>query len=259
MTNRQNHWFQSYSQLSLASDSPTERSGRPEGSEAVEIKIWQDIKEKLRLSNGHRVLEIGTGSGFIAVQWILERQKLNLSLTLIDFPKVIDRLCEECRDILGVSTEGVTFIDGVFPDELSNRLSGLQYDRISIYSVLHYSDDPRVMIDAAVLLLAPGGRLLVGDLPNLNKKGRFLATKFGRMVDAKYKNIEVSSKNIYQTHELFRREAIENGAACIDDVFVCELIADYRKLGFDVYVHEQPEGLLMNYSREDIIICAPYD
>lgn len=259
MQDRQKSSFESYSNLSLNSDSRAKRAGRPEGSEVEEERIWRDIADKLRLTEGLNVLEIGVGSGYIAAQWLLEMKRLDFNLTLVDFPSVLDRLLLECRGTLANSENQLSLIDGIFPDTVLAKLYAKSYDRISIYSVIHYSNNPRGLIDAAIALLAPGGRMLVGDIPNLNKKGRFLSTHFGRAFDASYKGVNVRSIPIYKNHEDFKMIAIEEGAPLIDDAFVCNLILDYRKKGFDVYVHEQPKGLLMDYTREDLIICAPND
>ena len=57
----------------------------------------------------------------------------------------------------------------------------VKYERILLYSVIHYTDQPKELIFSALAHLAPGGMLLIGDIPNISRKGRFLATEHGRI------------------------------------------------------------------------------
>jgi hypothetical protein len=106
-------------------------------------------------------------------------------------------------------------------------------------------------------MLRPGGRLLIGDIPNLDKKGRFLVTESGRRFDAGYKKVSEDSLPRYANHRDFTKQALANGAPPLDDEFVIDVVAAYRRRGFQAYVLEQPDNLSLNFTREDILLCAP--
>ena len=49
-----------------------------------------------------------------------------------------------------------------------------------MYSMIHYTSRPWALVEAGVNLLKPGGRLLIGDIPNRDAKARFLDSPAGR-------------------------------------------------------------------------------
>ena len=248
-----------YSRLAINSNSPAERAGRKLGDEQIEAAIWRDIQNKLLPSPGQRILDIGVGSGSIAKQWVALSQHMSLHLHFVDFPAVINRLRSELEQSGIYSLDQCEFTSGIFPQSVPKELLASSFDRVVLYSVIHYSDTPREMIDRSAMLLAPGGRMLIGDIPNLDKKGRFLSTKTGRAFDANYKKIEPESLRLYPNYREFTSEARTAGAPPIDDDFILDVICSYRKKGFQAYVLEQPDGLSLNHTREDILICAPHE
>ena len=67
--------------------------------------------------------------------------------------------------------------------KLSDHLHPKKHSKILINSVLGaVSDESSVFdfIEKAANLLSPGGRLLVSDIANSDKKSRFVETKFGK-------------------------------------------------------------------------------
>ena len=74
------------------------------------------------------------------------------------------------------------------------------------------------------MLLSPGGKLLLGDIPNISKRNR-------------------NSK--YNQGELFEK---------IEDGFIFSILQRYRNFGFETYMLKQSEHLPLNETREHILI-----
>jgi SAM-dependent methyltransferase len=237
---------------------PATRAGRPADAMGIEPLIWADIVEKLRLGPDLRLLDIGGGCGFIAERWVDHVRAQGGCALLIDIPQVISR-CRTELNLEGLPEKSITFLEGLFPQSLvgsdhGNRL----FDRILCYSLLHYADDPDDFISMAYSKLAPGGRLLIGDIPNLNRKGRFLATRFGQEFDARYKGTDVGSLTHYLDHMDFRNRHAQVDSPNLDDEFLIRLVAHYRQLGCDAFILEQPVQLPFAYTREDLLLVKAY-
>jgi SAM-dependent methyltransferase len=247
-----------YSALAASSEDASTRVGRPSVGDHGEAPVWRDMLAKLKVEKAQRILDIGVGSGFVARQWGRLATTLDLSLTFVDFEAVVGRLQAEIHSSMPETLPRIQFMSGAFPSTFSaDFLSRKAFDRIALYSVIHYSSEPRPLIDAAAAMLRPGGRLLIGDIPNLDKKGRFLATEKGRRFDAAYKKVEPETLPRYDSYRQFTAQALANGAPPLDDDFVFDVVLSYRRMGFQAYVLEQPEDLTLNFTREDILLCAP--
>jgi 2-polyprenyl-3-methyl-5-hydroxy-6-metoxy-1,4-benzoquinol methylase len=247
-----------YSSLAASSDDAAVRAGRPSAMGNKETAVWQDLLAKLKVEKAQQILDIGVGSGFIAEQWARLAMTLELSLTLVDFDSVISRVQAEIGSSMPDALSRIEFRSGAFPFSFdSDFLSRKSFDRIALYSVIHYTREPRLLIDVAAGMLQPGGRLLIGDIPNLDKKGRFLATERGRRFDAAYKQVAPESVPRYGAYPEFTKQALADGAPPLDDDFVLDVIESYRRKGFQAYVLEQPDDLPLNFTREDILLCAP--
>jgi len=238
-------------------DSEAARVGRPTSGEESERGVWVDIRRLLRVKAGMNVLDIGCGCGFTARRWIALATSGDVKVTLLDIPEVISRLRTEIdpEDL----TPHATLVEGFFPAprlvETLGRSSG--FAAIVVYSLLHYTDRPGALIEAAVDLLAPGGRLLVGDIPNLDRKGRFLASAAGRAFEAAYRGVPLEEVPCYATPGEFVDEALKGGAAPLMDDLICGWVMDYRRRGYDAFVLEQPPQLPFCHTREDLLIRRP--
>lgn len=240
----------SYAKMVTESDNKTMIAGRYESDQGKEKDIFTSISALLKLDNrvGLNFIDIGCGYGNLTDSFIELAKNNQFKTTLIDIAEIIERHKNECN-----LTNDFTLISGNFPSNLTAPITEM-FDCILIYSVLHCVDEPETLIDEAIKLLNPGGRLLIGDIPNVNKKGRFLATPIGRAFDADYKGIPVEKTPYYQDHFDFIEKNQQQLNVKLDDDFLIKIMSKYRKQGYNVYIYEQNEGLPFSKTREDLLI-----
>ena len=122
-----------------------------------------------------------------------------------------------------------------------------QIDYIVTYSVVHtvfVHGNMYHFLDQAVSLLKHGGKMLVGDLPNISKKKRFLSSDFGIKFHQEWSGTNEIPKvewNILQPEEM-------------DESVIFSILQRYRNMGYETYLLPQKDGLPMNKTREDILI-----
>src|SRR5262249_11295650 len=102
-------------------------------------------------------------------------------------------------------------------------------------------------VDAALSLLAPAGRLLLGDLPNASMRRRFLVSEAGRQHHRAYSGRDEDPPVSWPT--------LPTGE--IDDGIVIGLVVPAREAGFHAWVVPQASGLPMANRREDLICERP--
>jgi SAM-dependent methyltransferase len=139
-----------------------------------------------------------------------------------------------------------------FPEEagpLLERHSG-SFDTILSYSVLHYifaETNLFDFLDASLSLLAHGGELLLGDIPNVSKRKRFFGSPAGVQFHQRF--LGTDDRPDVQFNQ------IETGK--IDDSVLLSLLLRARLAGCDAYLLPQPPDLPMANRREDILITKP--
>lgn len=232
----------------LAADrtlSKYERIGFPDSyRQGFEAAIFSDIRQKLTTLeiNKRRVIDIGPGCSDLPTMLIDLCRERDHKLMLIDSKEMLDQLPNE---------PFIEKVAALYPNcpELIAQYQGA-VDVILCYSVLHY-----VLIDTAFFrfldtslsLLAPGGQMLIGDIPNISKRKRFFASETGvRFHQDFMKTTELPSAAFNQ---------IEHDQ--IDDAVVFALLQRARTQGFDAYVVPQNPALPMANRREDILITRP--
>jgi ubiquinone/menaquinone biosynthesis C-methylase UbiE len=138
-------WAASHSNLFES----VERSPDPE---AMEV-ILDDIATKLALAEGDRLLDVGCGSGVVCTE-LGRRHKLEVAG--VDFAHAQVKLGIEHfprTAFAQAAAESVPFVEGSF-------------GKLLCYGVFHYVDDWRGAIADFARVVAPGGRILIGDLPS---------------------------------------------------------------------------------------------
>ena len=80
-------------------------------------------------------------------------------------------------------------------------------------------------IDAAVLLLKPGGRLLIGDVPNISKRKRFFSSEAGKQFH----------RDFMKTNKVPEVEHLQLEPGQIDDGVITGILQRYRGFGYDIF------------------------
>jgi hypothetical protein len=226
----------------LAADttlSPYEKIGFPDAYRAgYEPAIFADIARKLPPLDrrGRVVLDIGPGCSDLPALIRAQCERRGHTLVLVDSDEMLAHHPDG---------ERVRKFAGRFPDcpALIEEFAG-RVDAIVAYSVLHYvvpGED--AFLDAALVLLAHGGHLLIGDIPNASKRRRFFGSPAGQ-----------------EFHRAFTgsdEPPTVPAPGGIDDAVILGLAGRARDAGFDAYVVPQADDLPMANRREDIVVVRP--
>lgn len=226
--------------------SEVEKMGGAKGHrEGFDDAIWASMLAMLPALSGRdsTILDIGPGCGEIARRMIALAEASGHRLTMIDHQEMLDQL---------PASASADRIAGRFPEDMPAPAEGANggFDVIVAYSVLHaviVDSNPFAFLDAAMARLNPGGRLLVGDVPNYSKLRRFLSSEAG-----------VAYHHAYmRTAEPPVVPAFAPATDRIDDGLLLGLVMRARLAGFDAYLLPQPGGLPLANRREDLLIERP--
>lgn len=225
--------------------SPYEKIGFPDSYRAgYEELIFNDIKQKLPnlAKKNVNILDIGPGCSELPRKIITHSVDNDQTLFLIDSPEMLNLL---------PSGKNIIKIEGEYPNCRSSLSPWLgTFDVIICYSVLHYiflENSLWRFVDTSIDLLAPGGQMLIGDIPNVSKRKRFFSSDTGIEFHKKFMNTE---ENPVVDHL-----AVEHDK--IDDSVITAVIMRVRNQGCDAYWLPQDKNLPMANRREDILICKP--
>jgi SAM-dependent methyltransferase len=223
-----------------------ERIGFPdEYREGAESAIFADIRAKLPAieSRNRVVLDVGPGCAGLPRMLRDHCREREHRLVFVD-----------SAEMLAHHPDGPDLrkVPARFPrcEPLLDELAGT-VDAVIVYSVLQYAlvdASPIDFVDAALELLAPGGRLLIGDLPNATMRKRFLASDAGLAHHRRYVGGDGSVPAV-----AFNR--LERGE--LDDALALALVSRARAAGFHAWIVPQDPALPMGNRREDILIERP--
>jgi 2-polyprenyl-3-methyl-5-hydroxy-6-metoxy-1,4-benzoquinol methylase len=233
--------FDAYGELARSNVSATELSGRYETQAEAERRIVDDVGRKLAIAPGDSLLDIGCGAGNL----LIPLSFVTADAVGIDHPDVISYARQY------FSGARIRWLAGQFPSVAFTE----QFDCILLYSVIHCIPSfPELypFIDAAAGLLKPGGRLLIGDIPNGDRKRRFLESQAGQIFEGEWQRSRRESPA--------KQSSVFDGATGIgtlNDAAILEIVARSRANGFHVYILPQPQDLPFGRTREDILIVRP--
>jgi hypothetical protein len=97
-------------------------------------------------------------------------------------------------------------------------------------------------------IIAHGGRMLIGDIPNLSKRGRFFASPRGQEFHRAFMGTDEDPPKVPSGVPV---------PGMIDDSVLLGLEARARAAGCDAYRMPQADDLPMANRREDLLICRP--
>ncbi|MGH8574354.1 MAG: SAM-dependent methyltransferase [Gammaproteobacteria bacterium] len=210
-----------------------------------EAAIWRDIMSKLpALSSRNKVvLDIGPGCSELPSMLIDLCREKEHKLLLVDSAEMLSHLPDE------------PFIEkhaGYYPDcpELFENYRG-RVDVLLSYSVLHYvfaESNIWHFFDTALELLAHGGEMLVGDIPNVSKRKRFFSSPEGIAFHRAFTGNPEDMPEVGFNHVQ---------PQVIDDAVVLGLVNRVRLAGSDAYIVPQAPDLPLANRREDLLIRKP--
>ena len=213
--------------------------------EGYEERIHADIETKLsRLGRKRQtVLDIGPGCSRLPEMLIDVCRRQDHTLILADSPEMLAYLPDEpfIQKLPGQYPQD----SGMFLDAHAGKINV-----ILTYSVFHYifaEGGVFDFVDRSLALLAPGGQMLIGDIPNKSKRNRFFSSEAGIRFHQQFTGTNEVP------HVTFN--ALERGE--IDDAVVLAIVMRCRSAGFDAYVVPQACDLPMANRREDILITRP--
>jgi hypothetical protein len=222
-----------------------ERVGFPDVyREGAEPAILDDIAAKLPAlaARGRTIVDIGPGCAGLPKLLRARCSQQGHELVFVDSAEMLAH---------HEDGPGLRKVAARFPEcpELLAELAG-RVDAIVVYSVLQYAfadASPFAFLDAALGLLAPGGRLLVADLPNVSMRRRFLDSAAG----AAYHRVYTGGDE--DPDVVFNR--LEPGQ--LDDGAIFGLALRARGAGFHAWLLPQDPALPMANRREDLLIERP--
>jgi len=212
--------------------------------DAYETAIFADIESKLtNLSRrSQNVLDIGPGCAGLPRLLMDLCQLQEHSLVLVDSPEMLAHLPD---------ASGVTKLPGFYPD-CSDAMQPWfgRFNVILCYSVFQYifvEASFWKFLDLSIQLLAPGGQMLIGDIPNVSKRKRFFASDAGVRFH----------QDFTQTTEVPQVDFRAVETSKIDDAVILGVIMRARAQGCDAYWLPQGDALPMANRREDLLIIKP--
>jgi hypothetical protein len=233
----------------LATDqslSPYEKIGFPDSYRAgKEEQIFDDIRSKLP-NLGKReqtVVDIGPGCTDVPRMMVELCASQGHTLVFVDAPEMLALLPD---------APNLVKQPGRFPDQCGELLTTFEAraDVIVTYSVFHYiyaEGNIFTFIDQCLRLLADGGQMLIGDIPNVSKRKRFFASPAGIRFHREFMHTDDLPAVAFN-----RPEPGE-----MDDAVLLATIARARAAGCDAYVVPQRATLPMANRREDLLIFKP--
>jgi hypothetical protein len=247
----QNEWFipETYEDFKLLAAnnnlSVYEKIGFPEEyRKDFELSIFKDITSKLSKigMQNVRVMDIGPGVSDLPHLLIKMIEANNSEIFLIDSDEMLNQLpFNKC----------VTKIPGRFPEVLTVSTSDIgKFDAILMYSVLQYvafESSLLVCIDLVLDLLAPGGQMLIGDIPNLSMRNRFFRSENGIRFHQEF--MKTSEKPAIDDFSYPKNS--------LDDSVIFSILHRARIRGFNAYCVPQSKSLPFANRREDILIERP--
>lgn len=221
----------------------TEISGRYPEDKGLEKYILTDIKKKLFLKKKDKLLDIGCGYSQLVKKIIKFTRRSNIELTLCDIKEVIDAIKANIK-----IKSKIEFVDQHFQDY---HFKGKKFNKILLYSVIHYINKPKQFLNKAYNLLESKGLMLIGDIPNIDKKYRFLKSSFGKEFEKKRKK-RFDINKLTKSYSSFLKHTKQN--TNINDNFIKWVKINFKKKKAKVFVLKQAKILPYSYTRQDILI-----
>ncbi len=223
--------------------SPNERAGFPDAFRSGrDDAILRDMRTKVPAlgQRARTIVDIGTGCSDLAVSLVADCEAHRHRIVLVDVPEVLAHHRPR---------PGLLPIPGSFPevaDAVRAAVGPQGADGVIAYSVLQYTGSEMAdFVIAAATLLSPGGRCLIGDIPNSDMRERFVNSDRGREYASRVWGCE-------EPQPMTRKTDDEP-----TDARLFAVLSTLRQSGFHAWVTPQDRALPMANRREDLLIERP--
>ncbi|WP_085909929.1 methyltransferase domain-containing protein [Kiloniella majae] len=231
-----------YGELAKLEVDETVQNGRYLIQKDAEKSIPEDVQSKLLATAEDSFLDIGCGIGLN----LKKISQIVCDSTCCDNPHVIERLKKSFSQVDNISFFSGDFLDIDFPKK---------YSKIIIYCVipaLPNLETVHAFVNKAIGLLELNGRLLLGDIANVDRKKRFLSSHRGL---AFQKQWEEQMSQISTEEDFVPEQDYET--VLIGDKEILGICDIARSRGYDAFILPQPHDLPFGQTREDILIVGP--
>jgi hypothetical protein len=222
-----------------------EKIGSPDSyRQGKEEFIFQSIVANLPLLNerGKTVLDVGPGCSDLPLMIIELCRKQGHTLLLVDSEEMLAHLPNDA--LIRKFPAYYPQCEPLFSDYTSKVDVLLTY---GVFSMVFMEGNAWDFLDRSLELLAEGGEMLIGDIPNISMRRRFFSSANGIRFHQEF----MKTDNLPEVHfnSLDRHK--------IDDSVILSLLSRARNQGFDAYVLPQRRDLPMANRREDVLIRRP--
>lgn len=206
--------------------------------------IIQDIFSKLEVENNKNTsfFDIGCGCSDLTLRIAAELNSKNIQYVINDSKEMTDLITDN------VVTSKV---NGRFPFETKSFITKNKgkFKLILAYSVIQYlaEDERKIFLSEALSLLAPQGRLLIGDIPNSEMRNRYFKSEYAK---------EFHEKN-YPNLPFPNIEDPKLTPNSLLDEDIVELIRSGRQQGYHAFSMPQSSQLKQANRREDLLFIKP--
>jgi hypothetical protein len=206
--------------------------------------IFKSIVANLRLLNerGKVVLDVGPGCSDLPLMMIELCRRQGHTLLLVDSEEMLAHLPND--DFIRKFAAYYPQCEPLFQEFAA------KVDVLLAYSVIHYvfvEGNIWDFLDRSLELLAAGGEMLIGDIPNISMRRRFFSSANGIRFHQEF----MKTENLPEVHF----NAVDRHK--IDDSVILSILNRARNQGFDSYVLPQRRDLPMASRREDLLIRRP--
>jgi ubiquinone/menaquinone biosynthesis C-methylase UbiE len=230
-----------YSDIINDKNSISLETGRYKFQKKEEKKIINEITKILELNKSDKIIDIGCGTGDVVIP--LSRKVK--SITAVDYPKIIDLLKKRSDK---QKVKNMKFISS----DMLKLKTKKKFNKVLAYSLIHYMRDKNQLkkfIKKLLGLTSSNGIILIGEIPNISMKKRFLKSKIGKKINKKFLHNLNKLKQKYTSQFNYNEKFIQ-----IYDKEIRFMINYCNQIGVDAYILPIKKNLPFSYTRINLLI-----